>query len=134
MTKSLSKVIDLKPIVDSRGKLIFAEAENTIPFIIKRFFCLYDITDNTKRGEHAHKKTRLALFCLSGSCTIVLDNGLNTQSIRLSRPNKGLLIEPLVWHHIENCSKGTVILALASEYYDEQDYLRNYNEFKEYIS
>ena len=134
MSKPLSKSINLKPIVDMRGKLIFAEAEKDIPFIIKRFFCLYDITESAVRGDHAHKNTRLVLYCLSGTCTVVLDNGQKTQSIRLSHPHEGLLIEPLIWHRIEKCSKGTVVLTLASEHFDESDYVRNYKEFKKYIS
>ena len=125
------------PVVDSRekGKLSFMEACKDIPFEIKRIYYIYSIEDlNIKRGYHAHKKLKQIIFCLNGSFVLELDNGFEKKEIFLNKPNKGILIDFNIWHNMKNFSKDVVIMVVASDYYNENDYIRNYNEFIEYIN
>ena len=118
---------------DERGRLVVQEGMgNIVPFEIKRTFFIFDTTPGTVRGNHAHIKNRQLLICVSGACTIKCEMPDGTKSIhRLDWPDKGLLVEGLVWHTMEEFSKDAVLLVLASEHYDEADYIRNYNQFKE---
>ena len=116
---------------DERGKLIALEAlSEKIPFDIKRMYYIYDTTPGTVRGKHAHKELRQVLICVSGACTIVCEkvDGARVE-YRLDWPNKGLLIEGLVWRNMKDFSKGAVLLVLASQHYDESDYIRDYDTF-----
>lgn len=117
---------------DDRGQLIAVEAaSDVIPFDVKRVYYIFDTTPGTVRGNHAHQNLRQVLVCVSGACTIVceLPDGLIVEH-HLDWPNKALLIEGLVWRQMKNFSKGAVLLVLASEHYDEADYIRNYDDFK----
>lgn len=117
---------------DERGHLIVQEAlSDAVPFEIKRTFFIFDTTSGTVRGNHAHYKNRQLLICVTGACTIdcEMPDG-SKSSYRLDWPNKGLLIEGLVWHQMKDFSKDAVLLVLASEHYDEADYIREYDEFK----
>ena len=125
------------PIIDfeEKGKLSFMETGKDIPFEIKRIYYIYDIQDlNIKRGYHAHKTLKQVIFCLNGSFILELDNGFEKKEILLNKPNKGVLINFDIWHNMKNFSKNVVIMVAASDYYDESDYIRNYNEFIEYIN
>ena len=125
------------PIIDfeEKGKLSFMETGKDIPFEIKRIYYIYDIEElNIKRGYHAHKTLKQVIFCLNGNFTLELDNGLEKEEIFLDKPNKGVLIDSNIWHNMKNFSKNVVIMVVASDYYDENDYIRNYNEFIEYIN
>ena len=126
---SLIKIIEIPKVHDVRGSLAVIEKE-VIPFTIKRVYYLYDVPSDSFRGGHAHKKLQQLLIPLSGSFNVLLDNGKQKQTVTLNKPNKGLLIENLTWRALDNFSSGAVCLVLASEEYDEADYIREYEEFK----
>jgi dTDP-4-dehydrorhamnose 3,5-epimerase-like enzyme len=126
------KTIDFPVLGDDRGKLIALEAlSEQIPFDVKRVYYIFDTTLGTVRGKHAHKKLKQILICVSGACTISCEllDGTKTE-YRLDWPTKGLLIEGMVWHEMKDFSKDAVLLVLASEHYNEADYVRNYSDFK----
>lgn len=117
---------------DERGKLIALEAlTDLVPFEVKRVYYIFDTTPGTVRGNHAHKDLRQLLVCVSGACTISCEMPDGTKSEhRLDWPDRGLLIEGLVWRQMKEFSKDAVLLVLASEHYDESDYIRSYDEFR----
>lgn len=117
---------------DDRGQLIAIESlSELVPFEVKRVYYIYDTTPGTVRGKHAHKELKQVLICVSGACTIEceLADGSRMQC-RLDWPDRGLLIEGLVWREMKEFSKDAVLLVLASEHYDEADYIRDYGCFK----
>ncbi len=118
---------------DGRGNLSVVE-KDLIPFQIKRAYYLYDVPSDSSRGGHAHKELQQFLIALSGSFDVVLDDGAHRRVITLNRPNKGLLIPQGIWRELENFSAGAVCLSLVSEPYDEDDYIREYSEFKSFKS
>ena len=122
-------VIQLPKINDQRGNLTFVEENKHVPFEIKRVFYIYDIPTAQNRGAHAHRKLHQFLICLSGSLDVNLDDGYNKKTIHLNRPWEGLYIPPMVWGSETNFDAGTIYLILASDFYDESDYYRDYNEF-----
>ena len=120
------------PNIDSKEKgiLNFAEETRHIPFKIKRIYYTYRIKDlSTVRGKHSHKKLEQVIFCLNGYFDMLLDDGNNRQVIKLNTPNKGLYIGNDLWREMKNFSPDCVLLVLASEFYDENDYIRDYGEF-----
>lgn len=129
------KIVKLPVIKDKKdGCLSVAESSRNIPFEIKRIYYIYNFTNkSTVRGKHAHKKLRQVLFCIDGSCILNLDDGTNKQFIVLNEPNVGIYLGPKLWHAMEIFSKNCIVLALASDHYDESDYIRDYAEFLEYI-
>jgi len=127
------KTLELTPNGDERGSLIALEPNNEIPFEIKRVYYIYDTTSGTVRGHHAHRKLKQLLVATSGSCTIVCDDGKEKKEFVLDWPNKALYIEGLIWREMKNFSKGAVLMVLASEQYDEKDYIRNYDVFLEEV-
>lgn len=128
-------IIELPVIGNQKhGFLSFGEAEKHIPFNIKRIYYIYGIEDlNTIRGKHVHKELKQVIFCFNGNFTLELDDGTNKQEIILDKPNFGVLIGNMVWRNMRNFSKDCVIVVLASEYYDENDYIRDYETFKKMI-
>jgi hypothetical protein len=124
------KAITLPKIVDSRGNLTFLEANNHVPFDVRRVFYLYDIPTGESRGAHAHKKLHQFLICLAGSFDVLLDDGIEKNRVHLNRPWVGLHIPPMIWAAEVNFDPGSVCLVLASEYYEESDYFRNYDDFQ----
>lgn len=123
------KLVDIPKIKDTRGNLAVIEKE-CIPFTIKRVYYLYDVPSDAYRGGHAHKEQLEFLVALSGSFEVVLDDGLSKQKVMLNKPDKGLLIPTGIWRELENFSSGAVCLVLASDEFDEDDYIRDYNVFK----
>ncbi len=123
------KLIELPKISDPRGNLTFIEGERHLPFDIKRVFYLYDVPTGEDRGAHAHKNLHQFLICLSGSFDVALDDGFKKDTIHLNRPWKGLHIPPMIWASEVNFDPGSVCLVMASDYYYESDYIRNYSEF-----
>lgn len=124
--------IQFVPKGDARGQLIALEAfSEQVPFEVKRIYYIFDTTPGTVRGNHAHKNLKQVLICVSGACTIVseMPDGTVVEH-RLDWPNRGLLIEGLVWRQMKDFSKDAVLIVLASEHYDEADYIRDYNQFK----
>ena len=127
------KIIDVPKIIDpkGRGKLSFIE-KDIIPFDIKRFYYLYDVPSDAYRGGHAHKNLTQFMIPLSGSFEVLVDDGNMRKKIMLNKPNKGLLIPKGIWREMDNFSSGSVCAVLASDYFDEEDYFRNYDEFKKF--
>jgi hypothetical protein len=123
------KLIKLPKIHDVRGNLSVIENE-TIPYEIKRVYYLYDVPSDAHRGGHAHINLKQFLIALSGSFDVVLKDGENTKKITLNKPNIGLLIENGIWRELENFSSGSVCLVLASEVFDEADYIREFADFQ----
>jgi dTDP-4-dehydrorhamnose 3,5-epimerase-like enzyme len=123
-------LIDIPVAHDKRGNLSVIESGKNIPFEIKRVYYLYDVPGGTKRGGHAHKNLQQLIIAASGSFDVVLHNGKTKQKFTLNRSNYGLYIPKMTWREIENFSSGAVCLVLASEHYDESDYIRNFKEFK----
>ena len=124
---SIPKIIDEK----GRGKLSVIE-KSTIPFEIKRVYYLYDVPSDAFRGGHAHKNLIQFMIALSGSFEVKIDDGSNNKKVMLNKPNKGLLIPSGIWREMDNFSAGAVCLVLASEFFDESDYFRDYNSFLDY--
>jgi len=123
------KLIYIPKISDPRGNLGVIE-KNVIPFKIKRVYYLYDVPSNAYRGGHAHKEQLAFLIALSGSFDVILDDGKNRSEVMLNKPNKGLLIPTGIWRELDNFSSGAICLVLASDEFDENDYIRDYKEFK----
>jgi hypothetical protein len=128
------RIVDLPQIKDIRGSLSFIENNNLIPFSISRAYFLYDIPAGVERGSHAHKNLQQFIVPLAGSFDVVLDDGVVKKRFHLNRPYQGLIIGPLVWRLLDNFSSGAVCLVLASEKYNEDDYIRSYEQFMKYIS
>ncbi len=118
--------------LSSKGNLTVIENMFTIPFNIKRVYYLYDIPGGGERGGHAHKKLKQLIIAVSGSFDVVLDDGKTRRTVTLNRPYYGLLLIPGIWRELNNFSSGSVCLVLASEFYDESDYIRDYSSFKIY--
>lgn len=129
LMSNLVKLIDFPSLGDNRGALVALEANKTVPFDIKRVYYIFDTKDGVARGFHAHKALKQVAVCVTGSCRISLDNGNQKQEVLLDSPTKGLVIEHLVWHEMHDFTPDCVLLVLASEHYDEADYIRDYDEF-----
>ncbi len=125
------EIINIPKITDPRGNLAVIEKDN-IPYAIKRVYYLYDVPSDAYRGGHAHKDQIELLIALSGSFEVVLDDGTVKKKVMLNKPDKGLLIPTGVWRELENFSSGAICLVLASDSFDESDYIRNYKDFKTY--
>lgn len=122
-------LIDLPKVHDPRGNLTFIEGGHHLPFDFRRVFYLYDVPGGSDRGGHALKTTHQFIIAISGSFDVVLDAGNGRQRFQLNRSYYGLYIAPMVWRELENFSSGSVALVLASEHYDEGDYIRTYADF-----
>ena len=122
---------DIPKITDPRGNLAVIERD-TIPFEIKRVYYLFDVPSDAYRGGHAHKEQLEFLIALSGSFEVVLDDGENKKKIMLNKADKGLLIPTGIWRELENFSSGAVCLVLASDNFNEEDYIRDFKDFKAY--
>jgi bifunctional acetyl transferase/isomerase len=131
---SLGKIIELPRITDPRGNLTVAEANKNIPFDIKRVYWLYDVPGGECRGGHAHKQIKEILIAVSGSFHVTLDNGKKKQTFLLNHPYQGLLIDTKTWRTLDDFSSGAVCVVLASDFYDENDYIYDYNDFLQYIN
>jgi dTDP-4-dehydrorhamnose 3,5-epimerase-like enzyme len=125
------QLIEIPKICDSRGNLSVIEG-NTIPFVSKRVYYLYDVPSGSERGGHAHKEQRELLIALSGSFDVILKDGAATRKVTLNKPHIGLLIPMGIWRELENFSCGSVCLVLASDEFDEEDYIRDYQNFKSF--
>lgn len=114
---------------DDRGQLVAIEAMKDLPFEIKRVYYIYDTLPGVRRGFHAHLNLQQILLCVHGSCKIHLDNGTETAEVLLDKPNEGLYISNDMWREMYDFTDGAVLLVLASQHYDESDYIRNYDVF-----
>ena len=129
MPVSDSKIIELPRINDHRGNLTFIESGRHIPFEIKRTYYLYDVPGGATRAGHGHRALRQLMIAMSGSFDITLDDGFEKKVIHLNRSYIGLYIPPMMWRDLDNFSSGAVCMVLASEFYNEEDYFRNYDDF-----
>ncbi len=119
----------LPHVEDMRGSLVFGEALRDVPFEVKRYFLVYGVENERIRGEHAHRRLHQFLICVAGRCNVVTDDGENRHEIVLDSPSKGLHIPPMVWATQYKFTRDAVLLVLASEYYDAQEYIRDYDEY-----
>jgi len=123
------ELVNFQTLGDDRGSLIAIEEGYNAPFEIKRVYYIFDTKEGVERGFHAHINLKQMAIVVKGSCTFVIDNGQTREEIELNCPNNGLLIEGLLWREMKNFSQDCVLMVLASEHYDESDYIRDYNEF-----
>lgn len=130
---SIIKLLDLANHGDERGGLIAIEANRTIPFEVKRVYFIHSTKVGVSRGFHAHLDLKQLAICVKGSCRFVLDNGIVREEVLLDSPNKGLYIDSIVWREMHDFSEDCVLLVLASEHYDENDYIRDYTQFKKIL-
>ncbi|HEX5670979.1 MAG TPA: FdtA/QdtA family cupin domain-containing protein [Sulfuricurvum sp.] len=122
-------LIELKIMGDERGSLIALEENHNVPFDVKRVYYIFGTKTGVRRGYHAHKHLKQFAICVSGSCMFMLDDGTQKKHIELNSPTQGLLIEGLLWREMYDFSSDCVLMVLASELYDENDYIRDYDEF-----
>ncbi len=128
-----TQVINFHIKGDERGSLVAIEQLKDIPFEIKRVYYIWGTEKEFLRGKHAHTELEQILICVSGSCKIRLDNGKEKQIVELKDKNQGLFIGQMIWREMFDFSDNCVLVVLASEYYDEKEYIRDYNEFLETI-
>jgi len=133
MSAEQCRLINLPRINDPRGNLTFIENDRHIPFEIKRVYYLYDVPGGSLRAGHAHKTLHQFLIAMSGSFDVTVDDGEQKMKFHLNRSYYGLYIPPMTWREIDNFSSGSVCLALASDFFDETDYYRQYSEFKKSV-
>lgn len=129
MTVDDVTLVKLPKFLDTRGNLSYAENNTQIPFEIKRIYWIYDVPGGENRGGHAHKKLEQLIVAVSGSFTVTLDDGIRKRSFFLNRPYQGLYVKPGMWRELDDFSTGSVCMVLASEVYQEEDYIRDYDEF-----
>lgn len=126
---SLIKTIEFDLLGDDRGSLISLEENENIPFNIKRVYYIFGTEQGVARGFHAHKNLQQVAICVKGSCRFILDNGTNRESVVLDSPSVGLYIDNNKWREMHDFSEDCVLMVLASNYYDEEDYIRDYDDF-----
>ena len=118
---------------DDRGQLVALEENKEVPFNIKRVYYMYDTGEGVHRGFHAHKNLQQILICVHGSCKIRLDNGKEKKVVVLDKPYEGLYVSNNMWREMYDFSKDAVLMVLASQLYDENDYIRDYDEFLRFV-
>ncbi len=123
------KTIKFDALGDHRGSLIALEANKSIPFDIKRVYYIYGTKAGVRRGYHAHKSLEQVLVCTSGSCKILLDNGCEKNIVKLDSPVNGLYVGQMIWREMFDFTPDCVLMVLASNHYDEDDYIRNYDDY-----
>ncbi len=125
-------ILPLKKNHNRAGNITIVEGNKNVPFDVKRIYYLYDIPGGEDRGGHAHKELRQLIVAASGSFNVLLDDGQNKKIVTLNRPNYGLMVVPGIWRELMEFSSGAICLVLASLKYDENDYLREYENFKNF--
>lgn len=127
---SLFEINNLKQLRDERGVLTILESEKDCPFSIERVYFLSNLKVDLPRGFHAHYKLWQYTLCLQGSFEMIYDDGVRREALTLDSSSKGVLIPPMIWHEMCKFSSDCLIMVVASDHYDEEDYIRNYDEFK----
>lgn len=128
------KLINFTPLGDHRGSLVALESNKNVPFDIKRIYYIFGTISDVARGFHAHRELQQVAVCVSGKCRMVLDNGVQREEVWLDSPTKGLLIGNLIWREMHDFSPDCVLLVIASDYFNELDYIRHYEDFKAALS
>lgn len=123
-----------QPHGDDRGQLVALEEFKDIPFEIRRVYYMYDTAHGVHRGFHAHRNLEQILICIHGTCKILLDNGTEKKIVPLEKPYEGLYVTSNMWREMYDFSEDAVLMVLASEYYDESDYIRDYDEFLRFVN
>lgn len=123
------KIIDLQVFPDVNGKLAVIENGNKLPFVMKRMFFLYDVPSGAQRGGHSHYEEEQLIIAATGSFEVIIYDGINTTSFTLNKPNQGLYIPPGLWRELKNFTSGAVSLVISSTNFNENDYVRDYDEF-----
>ena len=134
MNLSKCRIMDLPKVADARGNLTFIEENRHIPFAIKRVYYLYDVPGGESRGGHAHKTLQQFIIAASGSFDVILDDGSKKKRFHLNRSYYGLYVPNMIWRELDNFSSGSVCLVLASDLYKAEDYIRDYEVFKQMTS
>ena len=129
----IGRIIELPKIIDQRGNLTFAEEQRLVPFGVNRVYWTYDIPSGESRGGHAHRQCEEFIIAVSGSFSVTLDNGSERETHYLNHPYEGLYVGAGIWRTLEDFSTGSVCLVLASEHFSEEDYIRDYDEFIQYV-
>jgi dTDP-4-dehydrorhamnose 3,5-epimerase-like enzyme len=130
MSMENCRIIDLPKIADARGNLTFIESGRHTPFEIRRTYYLYDVPGGASRAAHAHRELHQLMIAMAGSFDVTLDDGHTKKKFHLNRSYFGLYIPPMVWRDLDNFSSGSVCMVLASDFYDEEEYIRDYGEFQ----
>ncbi|WP_109409892.1 sugar 3,4-ketoisomerase [Proteus genomosp. 4] len=130
---TLINTIEFKKLGDNRGSLTSIEQNKNIPFDIKRIYYIYDTKEGISRGFHAHKNLEQVAICIKGSCRFLLDDGVHKEEIVLDKPNVGLYIKGIIWREMHDFSEDCVLVVIASDYYNESDYIRDYDTFQKSI-
>ena len=128
----LSYIVETQYISDEAG-LCIVEGQKAVPFDIKRVYYIFNVDNSAIRGKHAHKKTKQTLFCIRGSVKVTLDDGKEREIVHLDKPNEGIYLDTLMWHEMHDFSPDAVLVVFASEYFEESDYIRSYDEFINFI-
>lgn len=134
MQKSSHYLINLRPFSDKDGSLTVLENGKQIPFRIKRVFYIYGADRNCLRGRHANKVSRFCLISVSGSCDIIVEDGMNKMAYHLNDPNVALFLDRMTWKTMTNFSADCVLLILSDSLYDKNEYIRDYDEFLQLLS
>ena len=134
LKKKNYELLDFKLMGDERGLLIPFEENNNVPFDIKRVFYIFDTKGSIVRGNHANKNSKFLLIAINGSCTVKIDDGKEQVDFLLNRPDKGLFINNMVWKEMSEFSYNTTLIVFSNEYYNENEYIRNYDEFLKIVS
>ena len=132
MTEKERSILNLPKIIDPRGNLTVAEGQTNVPYDVKRVYWAYDVPAGESRGGHAHRACRELIVAVSGSFSVTLDNGSEKETFHLNHPWQGLLVETGVWRTLDDFSSGAVCLVLASQEFEESDYIRDYSDFLAY--
>jgi dTDP-4-dehydrorhamnose 3,5-epimerase-like enzyme len=126
---SLIQIVKLSDLGDNEGSLVALESYKNVPFEIKRAYYIFGVKKGVSRGFHAHRNLKQVVICVAGSCRFVLDNGKQREEILLNCSTRGLIIKDLIWREMYDFSTNCILFILSSEYYDENDYIRDYNKF-----
>ncbi len=122
-------ILNFKVRGDHNGKLVALEKNEDFPFDIKRVYYIWDTTEKTVRGKHSHRELEQVVVCIAGSCDFILDDGTEKKTVHLNSPTQGLYLKQKIWREFTNFSPNCAIMVLASEHYDENDYIRDYATF-----
>jgi dTDP-4-dehydrorhamnose 3,5-epimerase-like enzyme len=126
----LARYVKFPVMGDDKGWLVSLEGRKSVPFPIERAYYIFGTQAGVTRGKHAHHQLRQLMLCLAGSCKVLLDDGVTREEAPMSTDNRGLFIDPMVWHEMHDFSEGCVLLVLADAWYDTSDYIRDYTQFK----
>lgn len=127
------KLLNFPQLGDERGHLVVVEGNKDIPFEIKRIFYIYGSDKDVIRGQHANRLSEFVLINISGRCDVFVDNGENQETVILDKPYQGIYLNKMVWKNMLNFSKDAILLVLSNEYYNSEEYIRDYEEFKKII-